>query len=62
MSSEHSLFHAIQQGESKTLEFKIQLPSHDQLAKTMIAFANSGGGKLIIGVNDKRELNWPGRY
>jgi len=26
------------------------------LAKTIIAFANTSGGKLIIGVNDNREI------
>ncbi|WP_394367547.1 AlbA family DNA-binding domain-containing protein [Mangrovibacterium lignilyticum] len=26
------------------------------MAKTVIAFSNTSGGKLIIGVNDKREV------
>ncbi|GGD79332.1 ATP-binding protein [Lacimicrobium alkaliphilum] len=56
MSSEHSLWQEIQQGESKTLEFKQQLPKGEQLAKTLIAFANTSGGKLILGVNDLRQV------
>ena len=49
------LFEQILQGESKTLELKAQLPKHEQIAKTVVAFANTSGGKLIIGVNDNRE-------
>lgn len=43
----------IQKGENKHLEFKERLPSGDALVKTVIAFANTGGGKLLIGVNDE---------
>ena len=56
MSTSHPLLLEIQKGESKTLEFKQQLPKGQQLAKTLIAFANSSGGKLIIGVSDDRQL------
>ncbi len=46
-----SLFNAIQSGEGKTVEFKEELPSSQAIAKTVIAFSNTAGGKLIIGVN-----------
>jgi ATP-dependent DNA helicase RecG len=46
----------INQGESKTLELKESLPKNDSIAKTAIAFSNTSGGKLVIGVNDKREI------
>lgn len=46
----------IENGESKTLEFKAVLPTGADLAKTIIAFANTSGGKLIIGVNDQRKI------
>jgi ATP-dependent DNA helicase RecG len=46
----------IQKGETKTLELKETLPKGADLAKTIIAFANTSGGKLIIGVNDNREV------
>ena len=36
-----NLIDMIQQGECKTLELKSQLPSHDAIAKTIIAFANT---------------------
>ena len=56
MNAEHPLLREIQKGESKTLEFKQQLPKGQQIAKTLIAFANSSGGKLIVGVSDDRQL------
>ena len=39
--------------ESKNLEFKEAMPSHLAIAKTTCAFANGGGGSIIIGVTDK---------
>ena len=56
MLSNSALWQEIQQGESKTLEFKQQLPKGEQLAKTLIAFANTSGGKLIVGVDDDRQI------
>ncbi|MTI65532.1 MAG: ATP-dependent DNA helicase [Firmicutes bacterium] len=46
----------IDKGESKKLEFKEILPNNESIAKTIIAFSNTSGGKLIIGVNDKRQI------
>jgi len=41
--------------ESKTLEFKQDLSSPKPIMKTLIAFANTAGGHLVIGVtNDKQ--------
>lgn len=48
-----NLLKAIQSGESKNIEFKVELPSSITLTKTVIAFSNTGGGKLIIGVNNQ---------
>lgn len=42
----------IRQGENKRLELKKTLPSNEAIAKTIVAFSNTSGGKLIIGVND----------
>ncbi|MBD8490025.1 putative DNA binding domain-containing protein [Echinicola sp. CAU 1574] len=46
----------IQQGESKTLELKESLPKNESIAKTIVAFSNTSGGKLIIGVNDQLSI------
>lgn len=41
-------------GESKNIEFKREIPArHDKLLKDIIAFANTNGGKCIIGIDDK---------
>lgn len=39
--------------ESKILEFKRDLSSHDGILKTLVAFANTSGGMLVVGVEDK---------
>ena len=47
----------ILQGESKDLEFKEKLPEDSKkYMKTIVAFSNGDGGRLIIGVNDDREI------
>ena len=41
-------------GESKNIEFKEILPSNsEKYTKTIVAFANTQGGKLIIGITDQ---------
>lgn len=42
--------------ESKTLEFKRDLSSPRNVLKTLVAFANAAGGKLVIGVDDARQV------
>lgn len=39
--------------EGKTLEFKRDLSSPKNLLKTLVAFANTAGGKVIVGVDDQ---------
>jgi predicted HTH transcriptional regulator len=39
--------------EGKTLEFKRDISSPDGALKTIVAFANTAGGTLLIGVEDK---------
>ncbi|MBF0449689.1 MAG: putative DNA binding domain-containing protein [Candidatus Magnetomorum sp.] len=40
------------QPESRRLEFKEKFPKGDHVAKTVIAFANGAGGKIVFGVKD----------
>lgn len=53
MSTTHPL---LLQPEGKTLEFKHDLSSPQNLLKTLVAFANSAGGRLVIGVDDARRV------
>ena len=46
----------LQQPEGKTLEFKRDLSSPKPLLKTLVAFANTAGGRLVIGVTDDHQL------
>jgi len=39
--------------EGKTLEFKRDLSSPDRVIRTLVAFANTAGGTLLVGVEDK---------
>lgn len=42
----------IWQGEGQQLDFKNKISSCEKIAKTLVAFANTQGGKLLIGVAD----------
>ena len=45
-------------GESKSIEYKVTLPDKsEKYMKTIVAFANTQGGKLIVGVDDKTHEN-----
>ncbi len=47
-------------GESKNVEFKVQRPDKSmKYMKTVVAFANGKGGRIIFGIDDKtRESCW----
>ncbi|MBN1931787.1 MAG: putative DNA binding domain-containing protein [Desulfobacterales bacterium] len=46
-----------EQSESRRLEFKEAWPKGDQIARTVVAFANGAGGKIVFGVKNKpREI------
>ena len=43
--------------EGRRLEFKETIPKAQDLAKTIVAFANDAGGELYIGIKDEpREI------
>jgi predicted HTH transcriptional regulator len=46
----------VRQGEGQQLEFKLKSNHPDKIMKEVVAFANSDGGKLLIGVADDKEL------
>ncbi|MEQ8577251.1 MAG: ATP-binding protein [Balneola sp.] len=44
-------------GESSFLEFKHKVASPEKIAKEMVAFANTNGGRIIIGVDDNGDIS-----
>jgi len=47
----------IQQGENSSVEFKEYGVKNDSLAKEMVAFANSQGGVILLGVTDSGTIS-----
>ncbi len=45
------------EGESVTLDFKKTISSCEKIAKTLVAFANNKGGRLLVGVADDGTIN-----
>ena len=50
------LLDLIEEGENLTCEFKRKFSTTEKIAREMIAFANTKGGYLIIGVDDDKEI------
>jgi len=53
---DYSLESLIQEGENQTLDFKFRVDSSRKIAKTLVAFANTDGGRLLIGVKDNGKI------
>lgn len=54
--SRQDLKNLIATGESSFLEFKHQVASPEKIAREIAAFANTKGGKLLIGVADNGDM------
>lgn len=48
----HHIRKLIESGESQTLDFKFEISDSKKIARTFVAFANTDGGTLLIGVKD----------
>lgn len=46
----------ISQGEHQQLDFKFEISDSKKIAKTLVAFANTDGGRLLIGVKDNGRI------
>lgn len=42
----------IEQGEHQQLDFKFEIADSKKIARSLVAFANTDGGKLLVGVKD----------
>lgn len=45
----------LEQGEGQSVEFEKIVPSPEDLTRDIVAFANSDGGKIILGLDDKNK-------
>ena len=55
-TSEEGLKKIISKGESQTVEFKERLPPDNILARLMVAFANTTGGIILIGIGEDEKI------
>ncbi|MGZ5243864.1 MAG: AlbA family DNA-binding domain-containing protein [Bacteroidia bacterium] len=46
----------IAEGEGQQLDFKYHISSASKIAKSLVAFANTDGGRLLIGVKDNGKI------
>lgn len=49
---QHRIKRLIAEGESQHLDFKFAINDSRKIARTLVAFANTEGGKLLVGVKD----------
>ena len=47
----------IKEGEHQLLDFKFEISDSRKIAKTLVAFSNSDGGTLLIGVKDNGKIS-----
>lgn len=57
MNPRHYLFNLIREGEHQQQDFKYRVSDACKLAKSVSAFANTDGGRLLIGVRDDGHLS-----
>jgi predicted HTH transcriptional regulator len=50
------IYDLISQGEHQQLDFKFEISDARKIARTLVAFSNSIGGKLLIGVKDNGRI------
>lgn len=46
----------VRQGEGKHLEFKLKTNHPEKIVREIVAFANTEGGRLLIGIGDDRSI------
>jgi predicted HTH transcriptional regulator len=46
----------VRKGEGATLEFKLKSNHPEKIVREVVAFANSQGGLLLIGVGDDKSI------
>jgi len=51
----NDIINFLDQGEGQAVEFEKGVPSSDDLARELVAFSNSDGGRIIYGIDDKNK-------
>lgn len=57
MKKKHPIEVLIEQGEHQQLDFKFEVSDSKKIARTLSAFANTDGGRLLIGVKDNGAIS-----
>lgn len=57
MKKKHPIEALIEQGEHQQLDFKFEVSDSKKIARTLSAFANTDGGRLLIGVKDNGSIS-----
>ena len=52
----HPILRLIEQGEGLHLDFKFEVSDAPKIARSLVAFANTDGGTLLIGVKDNGKI------
>jgi predicted HTH transcriptional regulator len=53
----HYIKSLIESGESQQLDFKFEISNAKKMARTFSAFANTNGGRLLVGVKDNGKIS-----
>lgn len=56
MQKKHHITKLIEQGEHQQLDFKFAINNSKKIARSLSAFANTDGGRLLIGVKDNGKI------
>lgn len=51
------IFDLIREGENEVLDFKHSITDSKKIARSLVAFANTQGGKLLVGVRDNGSIS-----
>jgi hypothetical protein len=54
--TQHHITRLISEGEHQQLDFKFEIADAHKIARTLSAFANTDGGRLLVGVKDNGAL------
>ena len=57
MKKKHPIELLIEEGEHQQLDFKFEVSDSKKIARTLSAFANTDGGRLLIGVKDNGNIS-----